>query len=195
MPQVGSSGATLPSALQLAQSGKLVEPQPMDRVLGERAFGCGRWCSGLTESFQSDVRSLTRAPLARSRTLCEPRELRAGGVSQGRCNRVRVRCTVDTLEPARLVHRSFDPPPALCSKERGRLLSKPKASNVNGSKNPLAHCFGRAKQPPERPLLLSAREVSPRTNLPADETVSQEDREVPFRHPLDNPARVKLTRG
>ena len=45
--------------------------------------------------------------------------------------------------------------------ERGGLLSKPKASSVNGSKNPLAHCFGRAKQAPERPLFLSANEASP----------------------------------
>jgi len=29
--------------------------------------------------------------------------------------------------------------------ERGGLLSKPKASNVNGSKKPLAYCFGRAR--------------------------------------------------
>src|SRR3989338_5341412 len=48
-----------------------------------------------------------------------PSGLRTGGVSQARCNRVRVRCTVDTLEPPRLVHRSFDPPPALCSKNEG----------------------------------------------------------------------------
>ena len=96
--------------------------------------------------------------------------LAAGGVSQDRCNRVRVRCTVDTLEPPRLVHRSFDPPPAFRLQERGGLLSKPKASNVNGSKNPLAYCFGRAKQAPERPPLLSGSEVSPRTNLPAEET-------------------------
>ena len=34
--------------------------------------------------------------------------------------------------------------------KRGGLLSKPKASNVNGSKSPLAHCFGRVKQAPER---------------------------------------------
>jgi len=33
--------------------------------LGERALGCGRWSSALTEPSQSDVRSLTRAPLAR----------------------------------------------------------------------------------------------------------------------------------
>ena len=35
----------------------------------------------------------------------------------------------------------------------------------------------RFKEPTD--LLLSAREVSPRTNLPANETVSQEGREVP----------------
>src|SRR3990170_3375927 len=34
--------------------------------LGERAFGCGRWASALTEPSRSYVRSLTRAPLARS---------------------------------------------------------------------------------------------------------------------------------
>ncbi|OGQ94276.1 MAG: hypothetical protein A2253_11205 [Deltaproteobacteria bacterium RIFOXYA2_FULL_55_11] len=34
--------------------------------LGERAFGCGRWAGALTESPHSYVRSLTRAPLARS---------------------------------------------------------------------------------------------------------------------------------
>src|SRR3990167_680481 len=69
--------------------------------LGERALGCGRWSSDLTESSQSDVRSLARASL-------------------GRCVK------------------------------RGGLLSKPKALSVNGSKNPLTYCFGRAKQAPER---------------------------------------------
>src|SRR3989338_8309693 len=34
--------------------------------LGERALGCGRWSSALTEPFRLYVRSLTRAPLARS---------------------------------------------------------------------------------------------------------------------------------
>jgi len=34
--------------------------------LGERAFGCGRWASTLTEPSRPYVRSLTRAPLARS---------------------------------------------------------------------------------------------------------------------------------
>src|SRR3989338_10259771 len=93
--------------------------------------------------------------------------LPAGGVSQDRCNRVRVRCTVLTLEPTRLVHRSFHPPPAFRFQERGGLLSKPKASNENGSKNPLTHCFGRAKQPPERHYCFwRARQVPERT-LPA----------------------------
>jgi len=35
----------------------------MGSSLGERAFGCGRWTSALTEASQSDVRSLIRAPL------------------------------------------------------------------------------------------------------------------------------------
>src|SRR3972149_1093493 len=34
--------------------------------LGERALGCGRWNSALTEPFRLYVRSLTRAPLGRS---------------------------------------------------------------------------------------------------------------------------------
>src|SRR3990172_10928265 len=34
--------------------------------LGERALGCGRWSSALTEPFLLYVRSLTRAPLGRS---------------------------------------------------------------------------------------------------------------------------------
>ena len=34
--------------------------------LGERALGCGRWSSALTEPFRLYVRSLTRAPLGRS---------------------------------------------------------------------------------------------------------------------------------
>ena len=36
------------------------------RSLGERALGCGRWASALTEPSRSYVRSLTRAPLRRS---------------------------------------------------------------------------------------------------------------------------------
>ncbi len=39
------------------------------RSLGERAFGCGRWTSALTESFSSYVRSLIRAPLGISTPL------------------------------------------------------------------------------------------------------------------------------
>src|SRR3989304_5979603 len=54
------------------------------------------------------------------------RQLSAGGGSQDRCNRVWIRCTVDTLETPRLVHRSFDPPPAV-RHEQGGLPSKPKA--------------------------------------------------------------------
>jgi len=38
----------------------------MDRALGERALGCGRWASALTESLYSYVRSLIRAPLGLS---------------------------------------------------------------------------------------------------------------------------------
>src|SRR3972149_742546 len=34
--------------------------------LGERALGCGRWSSALTEPFRLYVRSLTRTPLGRS---------------------------------------------------------------------------------------------------------------------------------
>jgi len=50
----------------------------------------------------------------------------AEGGSQDRCNRVRVRCTVDTLEPPRLVHRSFDPPPAFRCKSEGGYWASPK---------------------------------------------------------------------
>ena len=65
-PSRGSSAATLPIALRLAQSGELVELQPIERGLGERAFGRGRWTCALTEASQSDVRSLIHAPLGLS---------------------------------------------------------------------------------------------------------------------------------
>ena len=62
----------------------------------------------------------SRTTLLLSGSEVSPRmALTAGGASQLRCNRFSIRCTVDTLEAPRLVHRSFDPPPAVHSKSEG----------------------------------------------------------------------------
>ena len=53
----------------LYSAGLTAEGASQDRCnssLGERALGCGRWSSALTEPFGLYVRSLARAPLARS---------------------------------------------------------------------------------------------------------------------------------
>src|SRR3990167_5317367 len=77
--QTPSSSRDLPvlvSDHRLGGVGTLCEPSDLraggvsqsrcNSSLGERALGCGRWSSALTEPFPLYVRSLTRAPLARS---------------------------------------------------------------------------------------------------------------------------------
>ncbi len=78
--------------------------------------------------------------------------LPAGGVSQDRCNRVGIRCTAHTLETPRLMHRSFDPPPAFRPRVRG-LAEQAESTSRAGSKNPQVYCFRRAKRVPERSFL------------------------------------------
>src|SRR3989338_539715 len=93
-------------------------------------------------------------------TLCEASDLLARGVSPDRCNSSLGgrpsgcgRWSSALTEPFRLYVRSLTRAPLGRSVKRGGLLSKPKAPNVNGSKNPPAYCFGRAKQAPERSFL------------------------------------------
>jgi len=62
----------------------------------------------------------------------------------------------DTLEPARLVHRSFDPPPAVHPLVRGP------AEQAEGTETERCDI--------STGLLPSAREAGPRTKLPAEET-------------------------